>query len=257
MRHKEKMAILCVSMPGVFSPMFLITKKPSQPGLEHRIVVGRVFRNALENIPVFNDFAVVIEAKNIDASPIGVSRPLLITMQDHVVAFGNDPFELDALSWILLSHSSEVVNEGLLAISHCRVMLGVHLSCIPLHRESRLAFIEHQIIEAHHGLFVAFKLLTHSPFSFNACLFAWTRAAFHQRSLLLAVPHYSTVLRSASSEGASSRSHAPVGHSFGLSMVTAETGYQRFRPRNRTSSCPRLDLTAITCATPQLTRVHG
>ncbi len=72
MRHKEKMAILCVSMPGVFSPMFLITKKPSQPGLEHRIVVGRVLRDALESIPVFNDFAVVIESKNIDAGPIGV-----------------------------------------------------------------------------------------------------------------------------------------------------------------------------------------
>ena len=52
--------------------MFLITKKPSQPGLEHRIVVGRVLRDALESIPVFNDFAVVIESKNIDAGPIGV-----------------------------------------------------------------------------------------------------------------------------------------------------------------------------------------
>src|SRR2546430_17430968 len=42
------------------------------PGLEHRIVVGRVLRDALESIPVFNDFAVVIESKNIDAGPIGV-----------------------------------------------------------------------------------------------------------------------------------------------------------------------------------------
>src|SRR5439155_20013932 len=108
-----KMAILCLSMPGVFSPMFLITKKSCQPGLEHRIVVGRVLRDALENIPVFNDFAVVIESKNIDAGPIGVPRPLLITMQDHVVAFGKDPFEMHALAWILLSHSGEVVNEGL------------------------------------------------------------------------------------------------------------------------------------------------
>jgi hypothetical protein len=37
-----------------------------------------VLRDALEHIPVFNDFAVVIEAKDIDAGPLGVPWPLLI-----------------------------------------------------------------------------------------------------------------------------------------------------------------------------------
>jgi hypothetical protein len=53
-----------------------------------------------------------------------------------------------------------------------------------------------------------------------------------------------------------SRSQAPVGQCLGLSMVTASTGYQRLLPRSRTSSCLRLLLAAITCATPQLTCVH-
>jgi hypothetical protein len=59
------MAIVCGSQPGVFSPMFSITNKPSRPGVEHRIIVGHVLRDALENIPVFNNFAIAIESKNI------------------------------------------------------------------------------------------------------------------------------------------------------------------------------------------------
>ena len=55
----------------------------------------------------------------------------------------------------------------------------------------------------------------------------------------------------------SPRSQAPVGHSLGLSMVTASAGYQRARPRSWTSNCPLLLLTAITCAIPHFTRVHG
>src|SRR2546423_15228959 len=80
--------------------------------------------------------------------------------------------------------------------------------------------------------------------------FTWSR---DKRQRAFSLPHSSYW-----SEGVpSSRSHAPVGHSFGLEMVTASTGYQRERPRSRTSSWPLLDLAAITCATPQLTRVHG
>ncbi len=56
------------------------------------------------------------------------------------------------------------------------------------------------------------------------------------------------------SQVASSRSHAPVGQSLGLSMVTASTGCHRERPRSWTSSCPLLLRIAITrrCAPPHL-----
>ena len=66
-----------------------------------------MLRDELEDIPVFDDFAVVIEPKNINACPIGVPWPLLITMQDHVVAFGNHPLEVDTLAWIVLCHLRE------------------------------------------------------------------------------------------------------------------------------------------------------
>ena len=71
---------------------------------------------------MFDDFAVVIEPENINAGPIAVPWSLLITMQDHVVAFSNHPLEVDPLAWIVLGHLGEVGDESLLAISSRRVI---------------------------------------------------------------------------------------------------------------------------------------
>jgi hypothetical protein len=108
---------------------------------------------------MFDDFPVVIEPKNINACPISITRPLLITVQDHVVSFGKRTFKVDALAWILLCHPREVRNEGLLAISNSGIMLDIRLPCISLDRFGGLTLIEHQIIELHHRLFVALQLL--------------------------------------------------------------------------------------------------
>jgi len=59
---------------------------------------------------MFDDFPVVIEPKNINACPISLTWPLLITVQDHVVSFGNRTLKVDALAWILLCHPREVRN---------------------------------------------------------------------------------------------------------------------------------------------------
>jgi hypothetical protein len=111
---------------------------------------------------VFDDFAVVIEPKNINACPIGVPWPLLITMQDHIVSFGNHPLKLDTLAWIVLCHLREVRDESLLAISNRGIMLEIGLSCVSLDCLGGLTLIEHQIIELRHRLLVAFQLLIHS-----------------------------------------------------------------------------------------------
>ena len=108
---------------------------------------------------MFDDFPVVIEPKNINSCPISLTWPLLITVQDHVVSFGNRTLEVDALAWILLCHPREVLNEGFLAISNSGIMLDIHLPCISLNRFGGLTLVEHQIIELHHRLFVAFQLL--------------------------------------------------------------------------------------------------
>ena len=49
---------------------------------EHRVVIGCLFRNSLQHVPVLHDFAVHIQAKNIDAGPLAVSGPVLVTVQN-------------------------------------------------------------------------------------------------------------------------------------------------------------------------------
>src|ERR1044071_2293534 len=66
--------------------------------LEHRVQVGRRFGNALQNVPVLDDLAVVIETKDIDAGPIAVSWPLLIAVQDDELTIGQHPAKPDALT---------------------------------------------------------------------------------------------------------------------------------------------------------------
>jgi hypothetical protein len=82
-----------------------------QPRLEHGIVVGRLLGNALGDIPMFNDFAIIIEPKYINACPICITWPLLVTVQDNVVPLGNHSLEVDALSWKLPCHAREVLND--------------------------------------------------------------------------------------------------------------------------------------------------
>src|SRR6266568_438607 len=66
---------------------------------------------------MFDDFALIIESENINPCPISITRPLLITMQDNIVSFSNHTLEVNSLSWILLCHSREVLNERLLIAS--------------------------------------------------------------------------------------------------------------------------------------------
>ena len=82
-------------------------------------------------------------------------------MQDNVVSFGNRTLEVYSLSWILLCHPREVLNERLLAISNTWIMLDIHFPCVSLDRFGWLTLVEHQIIELRHRLFVAFKLIFH------------------------------------------------------------------------------------------------
>lgn len=115
-----------------------------------------------------------------------------------------------------------------------------------------------------HGMWQAEKLLEYC--SLLACALESFTSVFQMRcslrrwSHILAMDtfHYGPPIMGVGVKRlTSSRSHAPVGHSLGREMVTASTRYQRSRPRSRAWSCPFLRLTAITCVTPQLTRVHG
>ena len=52
---------------------------------------------------MFDDFAVLIEAKNVNPRPIVIARPLLKTMQHYIVALSNDALEVNAFSGVLFA----------------------------------------------------------------------------------------------------------------------------------------------------------
>jgi hypothetical protein len=110
---------------------------------------------------MLNDFASVIESKNVYASPIAIAGPLLITVQDDEIAFGEDAFEMHALARIFVCHSREVFDESRFAVRDGGVMLNVSIACIFFDCFGGLTLIEHQIIKSHYIFFVLLKLLCH------------------------------------------------------------------------------------------------
>src|SRR5579884_3078132 len=105
----------------------------------------------LDHLPVF------VQPKDVDARPIGSTRPHLMAVQYDVVPLCNDPHEPHLLARVLLCHPVEVVNEGVLAICHHRVVLRIAVSDVPLDRLGGTAPVEHQVIELHDPPFVLLK----------------------------------------------------------------------------------------------------
>ena len=77
---------------------------------------------------MFDDLAVVVELEDVHTRPVVITRPLLETVQHDVVAFGDDPLELNPLPWVLLRHASEVLDERLLAVRHAGIVLDVRIA---------------------------------------------------------------------------------------------------------------------------------
>ena len=74
---------------------------------------------------MLDDFSVGIESEDVDPGPVIPSGPLLVTVEDHVVAFCDHSLERDPLARVLRGHSLEVFNEGLLAVRHLGIVLCV------------------------------------------------------------------------------------------------------------------------------------
>jgi hypothetical protein len=66
---------------------------------------------------------------------------------------------VNTLAWILFCHPLKIVNESLLTIRHCWVVLNVNLSNIPVDSLGRIIVVKHQVVEGHYVLFVMFKML--------------------------------------------------------------------------------------------------
>lgn len=100
---------------------------------------------------MFNNCAVLIQAKDVNPGPVVIAGPLLETMQHDVVVLGNDALEVNTFSGVLLCHPGEVLDERLFAICYRRIVLKVHITCVPFDGFGRLALVEHQIVEGRHS----------------------------------------------------------------------------------------------------------
>ena len=114
---------------------------------------------------MLDDFAVVVKPEDVYSGVVVIAGPLLIAMQNDVVALREHALELDALAGVFLRHAREVVDECLLSVANVRIVLDVLISHVLLDGLSRFALIEHQVIERHHGPFICFELVCHRSIS--------------------------------------------------------------------------------------------
>jgi hypothetical protein len=77
---------------------------------------------------MFDNLGIIIKAENINASPIAVTWPLLIAVQDDVITLRDYMFRMDALARIFFRHPLKILTESLLAISDCGFMLNVKIA---------------------------------------------------------------------------------------------------------------------------------
>jgi len=87
---------------------------------------------------VLNNLSLVIQSEDVDPCPVAVAGPLLETVKDDEVPFRQDAAKLHVLAWILARHPFEVLDEGLFAVSHDWVVLGVGRSDVTPDGFSRL-----------------------------------------------------------------------------------------------------------------------
>jgi hypothetical protein len=123
--------------------------------------VRRGLRDGLQHVPVLDDLARVVEAKDVDACPVAVAGPLLVAMEDDVAPLGDGPLELHLLAGVPAGHLAEVGDEGLLAVGDRGVVLDVQVAHVHLDGLGGLALVEHEVVERHRVPLVLVRTLGH------------------------------------------------------------------------------------------------
>jgi hypothetical protein len=114
---------------------------------------------------MLHDFAILIKSKDVDPCIVFVSRPLLVTMEDHLIFFRYRSFEVRPFARILRAHSLEILDERFLAVRDMRVVLYVLITRVLLDGLTRLTLIEHQIIERLRVALVLLQIVAQFDFS--------------------------------------------------------------------------------------------
>jgi hypothetical protein len=86
-----------------------------------------------------------------------ITGPFLATMKHDVVAFRDHTLENNALARILARRLFKVVDETLPTVRDTWIVPDVFVSCVAFDRLTRAALVEHEVIEGHYALLVAFQ----------------------------------------------------------------------------------------------------
>jgi hypothetical protein len=129
-------------------------RQPAPSFSEHGVLVGGLFRNRLDHVPVLDDLA-VLDAENIDdrlAAVVSAVRRMY--MQPDEIAVGRAADDLRLRLRIVLEEAGEEGNERLLAIRN----LGIVLPVLVHHDRCGLDImaVEEAVVELHHQLPVGF-----------------------------------------------------------------------------------------------------
>src|SRR5512134_1114397 len=73
-----------------------------------------------------------------------------MAVEDYIIAFSYDPLEVHTFARIVPGHPVKVVDKGLLAIRHMRIVLDVGSTCVLFDRVRGSALVEHQVVERKH-----------------------------------------------------------------------------------------------------------
>jgi len=96
---------------------------------------------------MLDDFAVAIEAEDINSSVLEPFGPDLVAMQNHQIAFRDGAFYIDPLARVFTGHAFEIIDEGFFACPDVRIVLDVVVADEVLYRTPRLARVEHQFVK--------------------------------------------------------------------------------------------------------------
>ena len=106
---------------------------------------------------MLDNLSIGVQAKDVDAGPITIVRPVLVAVQNDEVLIGEYSAELHSFSGIRVSHPLEVVDERVLAIGDHRIVLSVRRSYVSSYRFAWLRVVEHQVVECGDSGFVGFN----------------------------------------------------------------------------------------------------
>jgi len=111
---------------------------------------------------MFDNFAAVVEPKDVDAGIVLVARPFLMTVKYDKIVLRDRTLERDFLVGKFICHSFEIVDECLLAIRDLRIVLDVSVASILLNRFARFSLVEHHVVKIQGILTVSLGVVAHA-----------------------------------------------------------------------------------------------